>query len=318
MEAIVRHPETDELPALSRIWKTVFDDGCEADFFDHYFDPSHCIIAQYGDVIAASGFLLPAGHIINGMQRVRCAMIYAVATLPEHRRLGYGETVVRQLISRGHELSYQAIVLCPADDSLFEYYKTRIELRDWFYVFEQKITFAQIHNGCVDSQPMSAARLTRVSEERYGRLREEMLDKTPHIEFDKRAMAYQSLLCEQYGGGLYQIDSADGISCAIVERQFGGAVWIKELLTPDRAKVFDIVPAQQTLNILKAIAANHPADEFLVRMPAEAREQSGSPENRPDKQSKCVRRFGMIAVFDGIFDSHIISSPPPWYGLAFD
>jgi len=324
-EIITRNPRIDEIPALRHIWETAFGGSDEALFFDHYFAVDMCITAVSGDIPASAGYLLPAGNLIIGGKAVPCATIYAVATLPESRGCGFGAAVVRELINTGHSSAYPAIALCPSDDGLFGYYGSRTDLRDWFYVSEQRF----------DKAPSFSehTKLTLISDDEYGRLREKLLDGTPHIEPDKRALSYQRRLCGLLGGGLFRVDTPGGFYCAVVEVQSDGEVWIKELLTPRCGRSEAVVTCA-----LAAIAEAFPAGAYVVRIPArhgvsrstiqysqlpnheplESGNKSGADRLLGHDIGFVSRRFGMLALRPGMIDTACIDNTAPWYGLAYD
>ena len=325
MEIEIRKPLIGEEDALGYIWKTVFDDGDESAFFNYYYNPELSIIAAHSGIPVSTGYLLPAGNLICGDLTVPCAMIYGVATLPEYRKLGFGTAVVRKLILTAHSAGFPAIVLCPSTNSLFEYYSSRTDFRDWFYIMERK--FKKI------PQTSTADRLVEVLPNDYNNARKKLLANIPHIEPDMRALSYQSALCQELGGGLFQTDTPGGISCAIVERQRDGALWIKEVLAP----------VGYEGNMLAAIASVFPAEEYIVRTPAgrfnsqftthypkftiqnsEFRIPNSEFPNSVIGQfcswdcESVVRRFGMLTASDAMLQALLAYNVFPWFGLAFD
>jgi GNAT superfamily N-acetyltransferase len=300
----------------------VFNDGDESAFFNHYFDTEFCIIATRDDMPVATGYLLPSGNIICNELSIPCAMIYGVATLPEHRKLGFGAAVVRELVSVARRAGFPAVVLCPSNDGLFEYYNTHTGFRDWFYIQERKFTTIPVSGA--------AARLVEISPDEYSRIRKSLLSGIPHIEPDLRALLYQESLCQELGGGLFRVDTPCGVSCAVAERQSDGALWIKELLTPDGYES----------DVIAALASALPAEEYVIRTPAGC----GNPQQEvrdisrgegfvteqdfhinTDSRHLCsdysitgIRRFGMLSAPDSFLREMPGSSIPPWFGLAFD
>ena len=317
MANITRAASIGDKQALRIIWKTAFGDSDEEidDFFSFYFAPQVAIVVDNGSDPIAAGYLLPVGNLLCGGMKVPCAMIYAVATLPEYRNHGYGSAVVRGLISAGYAKGCKAVVLCPSDNDLFEYYSARTDLHDWFHVSQRKVALTKnkeyrpsAHISPPVHWPLSPLplgsshplKLTPIKANEYNCLREELLLEVPHIEFDLRALSYQSLLSNHSGGGLFRIDGHSGVGCAVVEKQPGGAVWIKELLTSHINET----------DALSSVALMYPADEYLVR----------SPSPSPTADSKTLR-FGMLASSDDRIlraSSEFHDSAAPYYGLAFD
>jgi len=320
MDAELRNPRNDDTAALRHIWRTVFSVDDEDLFFSHYYDPALCIEAISADKPVASGYLLPCGNLVSGGKAAPCAMIYGVATLPGYRSLGYGAAVVHGLIGLGNKLGYAAIALCPSEDSLFGYYSARSNLRDWFYVLQQETV--------INPPSQHKLPLSPVAPDEYIRLREPLLDGIAHISLDERAAEYQALICSRFGGGLYRIDSGIGVSCAVIEKQTGGEVRVKELLLPPGPDDADI-----RADILSAISAAFPADKYIIRSPVRSRAAASGRDLQADTaalstikryQSDCkIRRFGMLAppdIFpDDIFPADIVGDAAlPWLGLAFD
>ena len=294
MAVITRRAHIGDRQALLNIWKTAFGSGDESAFFDHFSGLELCIVAAHNnapdDAPAAAGYILPAGNFKCGELRLKCAMIYSVATLPEYRNHGFGTAVVRELVSAGHAAGCEAVVLCPSGDKLFEYYSAHTELRDWFYICEKKYTTAPTFCNSVE--------LTVITSNEYNQLREDMLMEISHIELDIHTLSYQSVLCGRFGGGMYRATAPGGIACAIIERQSGDSIWVKELLTSGIHET----------DVISAIAQEYPADEYIVRSPAR------SPADASEK-----RRFGMLAA-DGDAALRLKGKPDtaPYYGLAFD
>jgi len=323
MDIVTRTPKKNETEILNRIWKTVFEDGGESGFFDHYYEPELTIVATHDGNPVAAGYLLPAGTLVANGHALPCAMIYGVATLPEHRGLGFGSAVVNKLTATGRSAGFPIIALCPSDDSLFEFYSARTEFREWFYIHERKYDELSLPK-CNDTQ----ATLEETPPHVYAALRKNFLTNIPHIAPDINALTYQSMLCQELGGGLFKVSTPGGDSCAILERQRDGAIWVKELLASEHLK-------EETFS---AIISSFPAREYTVRTPARfhaPRPATPNPQteysdaikqldssNYPHLHEKNtgagIRRFGMLAAPASILETLTITGVLPWFGLAFD
>jgi len=292
-EIVTRAPHVGELHTIDHIWETAFGSNGKTAFFDHYFVPEMSCIIEHDGLPVAMGYLLTIGDYICNDASVPCSMIYAVATLPDYRGNGYGTVITRELIRIARTIKHEAVVLCPSTDSLFEYYKNRTELNEWFYVNEQKFRQAPAGDRYIE--------ITEISAKDYCSLREELLVGIPHIQQNLHAFEYQSLLCGEIGGGLFRAVVQGGIACVVVERQQNGAVWIKELLVSAGMEF------EHVNDITAAVASVFPSHEYVVRTPV-----SGfvSPAN--------IRRFGMLLTPDGFPEKYGIANPAPWYGMAFD
>ena len=295
---ITRNPHSGETLILRRIWKDVFGNTGTESFFSHLFDSGNCILAEINNTPAAAGYLVPFGKIQYGSlnaETISCAMIYSVATLPEYRGLGLGTAVVNSLINHAYMNGYSAVVLCPQGDGLFEYYGSRTGLYDWFYINELILNTTE----AVSCHNLPAP--VKITANEYKKIREQLLYDTIYIKHDPSILEYQNELCTELGGGLFKI----GDSCAVIERQSDGIVWIKEFLSPDLKtcvyKLDEIVE-----KMISVISVLFPAREYLVRFPS---------------YDKKGRRFGMI-VFNDTLKNKLPSGYDfislPWYGMAFD
>jgi len=279
----------------------VFGGGDVGFFFDFYYESAQCIVATVDDEPVAAGYLLPAGNLVCGVNTIPCAMVYGVATLPEARSRGFGSAVVSRLISSGFESGFPTIVLCPSEDSLFEYYSARTAFRDWFYISEKTY-----NRGAL---PDNDSELIELTPQDYCIVRERILAGIPHIEQDLRAITYQSKLCSECGGGLFRIETVSGPCCAVVEKYPDGSIYIKELLSQNQANSHFSSPTSNDqspfeIAALSAIARTFEADNYNVRVPSSS--------------NKTAKRFGMISTKDESPSNFNENQILPWYGLAFD
>ena len=341
---ITRAPYVNEIPMLQKIWRSGFGDNLDIKlFFDYYYSPELCVVACVNDSPAGAGYLIPLGDFVCDDKRIPCAYIYSIAVLTEYRGFGLGNAVVRELLDRGHTAGYPLIVLCPADDTLFEYYAARTELKEWFYICETIKQNPDNEPSSVSSLPTSASplptsfaphqtsasplptsarlsshaaapedssaahtftsslsysdpRLSEITAEDYAALRAYLLNGTPHIEHDLRAIKYQQLLCKFYGGGLFKIELNGKECCATVEIESNNRIAIKELLAPD----------EQVSEALCALCTRFPSSKYTVRAPV---------QNITKKTS--IRRFAMVAATNTDFLACGFSASP-WFGPAFD
>jgi len=280
----------NDVPALRNIWKSVF--GClgEDAFFRHFYDPELCIVAEIDNIPVAAGYLVPFGEIVQLSNTVPCAMIYSIATLPEHRGLGLGSAVVGCLVDLAHKHNYPAVVLCPVEDRLFEYYSSRTNLHDWFYVKEFLSISTPEQTHIIPPEEITIRE--------YITKRNELLKGFIHIKHDMHVLEYQMMLCNESGGGFFRI----GDSYLIVERQSHDEVWIKELLIPGGGSC-SITSDEIITKTVASISSKFRAGRYVVRVPAAAGEG---------------RRFGMLSCTETISCLSALSGTAPWYGVAFD
>ncbi|MDR2421469.1 MAG: GNAT family N-acetyltransferase [Oscillospiraceae bacterium] len=245
---LIREARLRDAPGLRRLWQRVFNDPDEVvgAFFEVYIDVRLCVLAQIGARLAAMGFLLPVGEFVHAGGRAEpCAMIYAVASDPEFRGLGCASLVTRGLLSAAKKHGFGVVALCPVSEALFDFY-AKNGLCEAFYCREYTVSATELKNA---RTPMPA--IKRATPEEYLARREAILRGTPHIAFDRRALAFQERL--SLGGGLFLIE--DGCAAADLSR---GRVCVAELLGAGEGA-------------LRAIADAFPAEEYTVREPGGTR-----------------------------------------------
>ena len=243
----VRRGISSDAPALKALWCSVFgdSDAFVDTFMETFFDSSVCVLVEVGESLAAMGFLLPVGFLRSPYRDdIPCGMIYAVATKPSMRGKGYGEAVTRGLLDAASEEGSDAVVLCPAEESLFDYYSQRVGLESVFCCTEERISIA----------PLSAVPLRRVTAAEYIVIREKILKDTPHITFDERCFEYQERIGDD--GGLFTADCGEGETCCAAVEVCNGAVRIVELLGDGE-------------KLLHAIVQKFTAENYFVRRPGQ-------------------------------------------------
>jgi len=295
MNIITRNPLADETAVLYDIWNCVFGSIGMDSFFRHLYSENFCIVALYDGIPVSAGYLVPFGDLKVESYSIPCSMIYSVATLPEYRGFGLGTAVVNELVSRSDKLGYPAVVLCPSEDNLFEYYCTRTKFRKWF--FTDELSFKK------DSFYAQPATPIEISPAEYCSKRDVLLNGSAYIKHNSNIYEYQSMLNNESGGGFFIIDDC----CAIVERESDKIVYLKELLVPDTTGNYASVK-EIARKAVSSISQLFSADEYIVRLPSTF-----------DKG----RRFGMLAInesdFPCVFENKTgLNGDAPWYGVAFD
>ena len=301
----IRTPNPNDLKELHSIWSTVFGNTDKALFFNFFYKPELSIIAEHEGNVVAMGFLLPVGDLITGCgEKIPCSMIYAMATLPDFRGFGFGGTISDGLINLARKTNCPAVILYPADDSLFNYYNKHTDMREWFYGTEYKIA-TKLHK-----QESTESSIISVNE--YMSLRENLLSDICHIKYDHQVLEYQSKLCDLYGGGLYCYKTPSGNASVVVERQSNELVIIKELLM---SKTLDLEKSSYViLNIASDIALKFPASEYIIRTPA----LNYADNTFITNMTITKKRYGMLSYPDDIDLLKNEKIAFPWYGLAFD
>jgi len=215
MQKTYRVSRSGDETGLKHIWKTVFGDSDEYidAFFQNMYTPGCARLCESNGQIVSAAYLLELGNLVSpDIPAVPATVLYAFATLPEWRGAGIGGKVCNMLLrdSKG-----TARTVCPAEDSLFGYYKTCYGYEHFFYVYEKQLFAAK--------KPID---IYRVSASAYGEMREKLLHDRTHIRYSGKVLRYQQLLCRNTGGDMIGFEGG----CAAYELR-DGAVVLKELLT---------------------------------------------------------------------------------------
>ncbi len=196
---------------LKNLWRTVFGDSNFVidSFFETFYSPALTAVQYENGKLAAAAYVMPAGYLINGSSREKCAHIYAVAVYPEHRGKGYGISVTNKAVELAHKAGFSAVVLHPASESLFGFYEKYCEFYTCFST--------DIHT----EQLQISSLLSECDEETYLHHREKFLCNIPHIELNFDILSF----FRKCGGSLYISETG----CAAVEN-YDGISYIREHL----------------------------------------------------------------------------------------
>ena len=125
---MLRLMRDEDIPDLRRLWEKVFGDGDEyLDlFFRDLYQTGSGVVINENDDLAAMGFLINIGSYNDS----DCLVTYAVACDPNYRGRGFGGEISRKL----YDMSGEGGVICPAEPSLFDFYRDRTEYKTEFYV----------------------------------------------------------------------------------------------------------------------------------------------------------------------------------------
>lgn len=295
----IKLSNADDEKSLKAIWKTVFHetDAEIESFFKQYFGPGTAALISIDEKPVSMAHMLPIGALdLGNGEKILCSYIYAVATLPEYRGLGFGEKVTKAALEVSQHAGYPANVICPAEDSLFEYYRERIGYQESFFVEETTILAGEL--------PIIPTKwgIDVISPQEYHLLREQFLAGRIHILPDDRAMKYQKHLCKESGGEMYAIHfGGEYCACAAVEKNDDGDVLIKELLF-DQGNPVSESRVQEAAALVSSVL---PGDKIIMRMPCQATDSRNE-----------TRRFGMIILdrSDLVMDENKAA----WFGFAFD
>jgi len=225
-------------------------------FFDLWQNDFTCAAADtYGNIClidesieigaaaetAAMGFLVPVGSL-NGRD---CGMIYAVAVDSPFRGRGYGAEITKSLIKTAEEKE-TAVVLKPAERSLFKYYTEKTSLKPSFRGIQASVWGIEK----IAPRPIHSANTAE-----YNAAREIALADIEHITYNEKTLEWFLAL----GGGFY---IGDGI-CAAAEKR-PGQVFCQELISEDQIRAIKSVGAALSRSHITARFHDSSSEPFAM------------------------------------------------------
>lgn len=304
---ITRLVKKTDLKELKEIWKLSFGD--EDEFIDFYFQGrawmrETAVLHADGRVVSMLT-MIPVDMIGKGGEKCRAAMLYAIATHPDFRKLGLADRLIE--FSNRSLLAEQVPVtlLVPASEDLFRFYGKR-GYQEGFFVHEAVLLREEIERlaGAV------TCRVAPAEPAEYNRRRRERLRGHPYLDYRDEEISFEKQLGRLYGTDIYTIDTGGVEGCVYAERRSQEEVIVKELLIPD----------QYLIAALKQITELLPGEKYIVRTPSWSGAILGG----------AVRPFGMLRInrnenepFGGAdcrtFDTAAYTAGTgAWLGIAFD
>ncbi|MBQ8830569.1 MAG: GNAT family N-acetyltransferase [Oscillospiraceae bacterium] len=183
---------------LKNLWHTVFGDAPSVidTYFNIFYSPELTAAEFIDGKLAAAAYVMPAGDLVNADSREKCAHIYAVAVYPEYRGRGLGVSVTNRAVKLAKDAGCSAVILHPANESLFGYYEKHCGFQTCFYASKNTL-------------PTDASEVPEADIVTYMSVRERFLENIPHV-----ALSYDILdFFTKCGGKLYASENG----CAAVE-----------------------------------------------------------------------------------------------------
>ena len=290
-EAILRPSRPGDEAALKKVWAESFHDSMEfLDLFfrKHYRPGMSTLMECDGEPVSCIFTLSGTEYVEPGKEPLPCPYVYSLGTLEAYRGRGYGARVIQESVRRGFdEERAQWVALLPAEPSLYVWYSHILGSRTAFWTTEASLYADELPRVL----PGHIAYKTDAAS--YGRLRELLLDKKPHVRYSRELLDWQEQSCRFFGGGMYLLNLDGQVGCAVVEAQ-DGFTDIKELLLPEG----DIEAAAAL------IMSVYPAERLRLRTPVFWK-KPGIGEDREY----------VVAIPKNEGE---MPSPEAWWGLVFD
>ena len=292
----VRLAAAGEIERQKEIWKRCFGDSglYIDDFYLNRYHPDHTMLLLQDGVIAAMLTMLPVSILTAAGRRTEGAMLYAIATHPDHQNRGIGRQLVESAHQHLRDCGLAFSLLVPAYEELGDFYRP-LGYRAAFPLREIYVKRNDLY--MLPAAPKSTCLITPISPAEYNRRRELLLAGHPHVSYALQDIVIQQNLARLSGQDIYGISLHGFEGCAVVEKGLGRHLFIKELLMAE-----EMIP--ETIEHLRQLSLGQ---STTVRMPAFYGEGCGG----------AVRPLGMIKLMaeTGLDIADLDSA---YLGLAFD
>ncbi len=250
--AHMRRSRPDDVARERELWRMSFGDDWE--YIDTYYDHTHSddwtVVLEDDDGVVQTMLIgFPVEQTLPGGEKLPAVYFYALGTDPAVRRRGYGRQLFRFAEQTFLAQGRSVMTLLPGEPSLYGFFRT-IDYDDCNFSIRRLELAA-------DALPAPSGAVCEADPAAYNALREQYLAGSFHLSFGDWYVRHQKNVARLYRGELLLVDMGGRLGCASVEYAESGALLVKELL----------VPPEQTLPALAAIARAYPAETLLVNLP---------------------------------------------------
>ncbi|MDD4681496.1 MAG: GNAT family N-acetyltransferase [Clostridia bacterium] len=290
---VIRKAEKSDLNRIKVIWKLCFED--ENSYIDYYFDNRDwqnemAVLLIDGNIVSMLT-MIPVEINSKSGEKVKSAMLYAIATHPQYRKRGLADKLMDWSSSYLLSNEIPLTMLVPAEPELYKFYDGRGYTTECF-IRETIMSSELIEN--IDDPNQEECRIYSAEPNQYNQTRRRILDGFSYVDYKDSEILYQKKASQLFNADIYIISIGEAEGCAIVERT-DEKVIVKELLIAEKY----LVPA------IKELLVQMPASTYILRTPAFINGVIGGD----------IRPFGMIRL------SCKLPGPAPrdiYLGIALD
>lgn len=253
-----------DIPAIRRLWKTVFED--EDSYLDLYFESlfqaenTWLAESDEGEILSMSILYYHKDFLCEGKSFSSCPCVYAVATDPAHRGHGYAMELIRmQLQETDQSEEYPLSMIAPADRGLAELYANKFGYQDAFYA--DKMEFRPYDFLISEENIPKDLIIKEFDAADYNMVRELLLEGKDHLVYREEQIAFLEKSFKETGGGLYEL-----------RRSFAGdslraGIFAAERISEERIKLHELlIPEESLLEAMMKIQDHFSAEKYEVRM----------------------------------------------------
>ncbi len=221
----IREYTKDDIGAMKSLWCDTFGDPPELvdSFFELLPSMGTGFVAELDGEVFGAAYVLDAFLHLPDSSTKKIAYIYAVAVDDSVRGQGIGAELTRACMRSAWECSADICCTLPAEDSLYDWYKSRCGLTAASYCSYDNIAASAEISG-----------IKRLSADEYGFLREDILRGKAHVGFYYGYLRFQEEIFISSCGGFFEYRGA--IACGYIEND---TLYVKEYLGDEP----DFIPA---------------------------------------------------------------------------
>ncbi|SDN18954.1 GNAT family N-acetyltransferase [Acetanaerobacterium elongatum] len=178
---MIRFAKNSDVPFLKALWREAFgdDDSFINFFYEHRFSESNTLIWAENEIPVAMLTLLPA-QMKMGKKFYPVRYVYGVATKLEYRGRGISSELICYINEQANK-SHEMLVLVPAQESLFEFYK-KFGYQKCFYLKDYSFPVQENLPVSYEVRP--------ISPDEYKAIRDSRFQDDGYIIWDEKALAY--------------------------------------------------------------------------------------------------------------------------------
>jgi len=157
---IIKHPEKENIPALTALWMQAFGDteAFVKGFFSTGYSPDRSMVCFEEDAVVAALYWFDCTW-----EDKRIAYLYAIATDEKHRGKGICNALMKHTHKHLQEQGYAGALLMPAEESLENFYG--------------KMGYRSMNTTSFYEDPSKPVSLEAITPEEYLSLRQQYLPK---------------------------------------------------------------------------------------------------------------------------------------------
>ena len=289
----VRPSRPGEQSRLRALWHTVFGD--EEACIDWFYrcgccTPEDVLVLAEDGVPVTMLYLPPVTLVSTAGESTEARYVYALATDPARRGLGYGHRLLRYTDQVMEERGLDCLTVVPAQPSLHRFFGSA-GFRPCFTHLQAEYTAEVL------GPPHPGDRLTTADAAAYNRARNALLSGLCRVCYSDDMVRFQEGLSRMSGGALCLLDLSGRPGCAAVECS-GGTAICKELLT---------APGDE-LRGAALIRSHFGSERCQVRVPPGRQALPGGG----------LQAFGMVKWYREQPDCPRVKDITGYMGLGFD